>query len=189
MAPRKPVSLPFEYLQVGPVRIQTLVDSPAVALNLHTIQDQLGAASIGVKHYTEGEEERFQFVCYRGGSASKPFVLIVASDEMGGPELGVRQMTVARPTVTPMYAEHCSAMRDSTWTAVTDRGIRLGMERREVEKILGARRGQKVSYEVFEEQPSKTSSTCDPVTVSSELDLLYKNNILVSLKGLRDDYC
>lgn len=180
--------LPFEYLQVGPVRIQTLVDSPRVALNLHTLQEQLGDAHIAT-HSTEGQEESFRFVCYRGGSGTNQFVLVVSSDEMGGPEMGVREMTVARPAVAPFYAERCTAIRDSTWLAVTDRGIRLGMERREVEKTLGVRRGQKVSYEVFEERPSPTSSSCDPVTVASELDLVYRNNILVSFKGLRDDYC
>lgn len=184
--------LPFEYLQVDSVRIQPVVDSPAVTLNLHSLQEQLGATEIGVKHYTDGEAESFHFVCYRGGGRSNSFVLVVDSDdEMGGPERDVMGITVARPAAAPTYAERCGTLRDSTWSPVTDRGIRLGMDRSAVEKLLGPRhgRGEKVSYEVYDERPKGPGDGCGPVSVSSELNLLYKNHRLVSLRGSRSDVC
>ena len=189
-SPKKP--RPFEYLDVGPVRIEAIVDSPRVALNLHSIQEQLGHAEIRKKPDTEGDAESFPYVCYRGGSGTNQFLLIVDSDEdMGGPELDVMGMTVARPFAAPDYAERCAVLRDPTWTPMTDRGVRLGMARREVESILGGRRrgGNKVTYEVDEERPNPSNPSCDPLTVQSELNLLYKNERLVSFKGLRFDFC
>ena len=186
--------LPFEYLSIGRIRIQAVVDSPRVGSTLNSVQQDLGPAEIRLQRYKRDEFASFRFVCYHGGTTDNPFVVLLTSDdEMGGTDLVVQEVSVARADRAPDYAKSCSRLPDLAWMAVTDRGVRLGMQRQAIERLLGAPTEQRATTAVYDvtvkRRNTRHPKSCQPVDVSSSLELVYEQGRVISFKGARDNQC
>jgi hypothetical protein len=184
--------LPFEYLQVGKIRIDG-VDTRRPS-NLHSLQRQLGVAHIG--HISAGRDgdAGFSYTCYHGGSGASRFVVVLQSDdEMGGAEERIVKFVVAERGMIPRLEKRCSALRDSTVRPITDRGLRLGMSHGEVERILGTPTRQhdaSVGYVGYDHRKNPDPGSCgDDYTAFATLDFTYRDDRVVMLVAARDDQC
>ena len=150
-----------------------------------------------VRHRGSGHDG-YTFVCYSGRDDSGHFQLELRSDdEMGGQER--HEVTEFVMRAAPRHAATnppCDPAIPESVSVITDRGIRIGLTRSQVEHLLGAatRDSSHVAIYVTDEQIPTVDGMCGSLKgsyydASSELRIVFAANRVVAMWGSRADFC
>jgi hypothetical protein len=134
---------------IGPATI-TLEESTFV-----TVAKQLGDSPLSQRG--DAGESRVQ-TCYVTAGA-RPTTYFLESGEMGGGDhivqvdvVGSRRTTAAE---APIIATRCTKLAAAIPTARTDRGLRLGLSRSDVERRLNVRGRERAGVTVYEKEEKR----------------------------------
>ena len=176
---RPPSARPiFRYLTVGSHRIQ--FDAPAAVAAFSNVSRVLGAKSAA-----EEDVDPVPTTCYLLKGPAPHMVLAFYGDPMGSG--GLTDFDLAPASRKPELVGKCARLDISPKQVVTDRGVKLGMTRDEVEELIGTSRraidGQPI-YEVTEERKLKLADgTTATEEISSSITITYRNRIVVAFSG------
>jgi hypothetical protein len=173
---RSPV---LRYLKVGSRRIEFDVPGRATA-RLSTVERILHG-NPEISDTTTIPPTR----CYILSGPSPHMILAFYGDPMGTGTL--TDFDLAPASRKPELAGKCSRLDIDPQQIVTDRGVRIGMPRDEVEEAIGQSRravdGQPI-YEVTQERKSKLADgTIYTEKISSSLSITYRNRTVVAFSG------
>jgi hypothetical protein len=123
--------------------------------------------------------------CYTLSGPSPHMVLAFYGDPMGTGTL--TDFDLAPASRKPELTGKCSHLDISPRQVETDKGVRLGMSREDVEDVIGQSRraidGQPI-YEVTEERKTKLpDGTVHTEEVSSSITITYRNRTVVAFSG------
>jgi hypothetical protein len=123
--------------------------------------------------------------CYLLSGPSPHMILAFYGDPMGTGTLTDFDLEPA--SRKPDLTGKCSRLNISPRQIVTDKGVRLGMPREEVEEMIGQSRraidGQPI-YEVTQERKTKLADgTMYTEEISSSLTITYRNRTVVAFSG------
>jgi hypothetical protein len=174
--------LPLDSLRVG---------STELTFNYSMSFPQV-AARLGTAHlYQSGDAGEFMvWVCYRTTVEGDSAILAVISSELGGGER-VTSFSLFRPGRDWRIERQCASLSLPASAIVTDRGIRLGMTRAQVEERLGPPTESTAamsSYLLIRERRGRFGKS-ENVEYSelSSLALFYVNGVVVKIRGDRTD--
>jgi hypothetical protein len=124
-------------------------------------------------------------VCYILSGPSPRMVLAFYGDPMGTGAL--TDFDLAPASRKPELTGKCSRLDISPRQIETDKGVRIGMSREDVEDLIGQSRraidGQPI-YEVTEERKTKLADgTVYTEEVSSSITITYRNRTVVAFSG------
>lgn len=192
VSPHTPTAL-LTYLQVGSVRIGLTVDTlvehgrrvPVGFSSLAHVQKILTAAEIGARGDAASS---LKWVCYRL-SGDAPMSLLLESDEMGGGDVDGFELV---PAGSRRALEHKCARLDVPASAVeTDKGIRLGLSRRQVEGRLGVAGRDSAGVVIFERMLDKVGRRRDGMRLSyteaAGFTIRFRNDHVMEIVGWRMD--
>jgi hypothetical protein len=169
----------FRYLMVGPHRIQFDAASNGAAA-LSNVRRVLGA-----KADTAEDTGPIPTACYILSGPTPHMVLAFYGDPMGTG--GLSDFDLAPASRKPELTGRCVRLDVSPRQIVTDRGVKLGMARDEVEELIGTSKraidGQPI-YEVTEERRTTLADgTIATEEISSSITVTYRNRIVVAFSG------
>ena len=170
-------ALPLEALRIGPHRIR--FDSTTFAI----AGGMLGPAAI----VHTGDAEGLISVCYRAASPAAGATLVLQADEdveMTDKDVRVLGFALGAAGLSRELEQRCADVQFSPDQIVTDRGIRLGMSRTDVERILGAGAPDKTGMVEYEARRTyRTPSGGE--RLFSRLQVRYRGDSVVGLFGRR----
>jgi hypothetical protein len=182
VAARGQERMPFDSLKVGGHVIPFDAE-----MKLTGVSALLGTADTN----TRGDASTsLHWLCYRAVAGRDTAVLAIESSEMGG-GIYATSFEVFRADLARDLQRKCVTIAVSPHDIVTDRGIRLGMTRAEVERVLGrATRdsANQFTYDWVKDRRGKVGSQENaPYSECSELDIWYRDGIVVHISGDRLD--
>jgi hypothetical protein len=123
--------------------------------------------------------------CYVLGGPAPHMILAFYGDPMGTGAL--TDFDLAPASRRPQLEGRCSKLNVNPRDVVTDRGVRIGLPRQEVEESIGQSRraidGQPI-YELTQERKTKLADgTVYSEPISSSITVTYRNRIVVAFSG------
>ena len=176
----------LQYLTVGTARIEFLSPDGTVA-HFRFVDQALGRA----RRPGASADDRPMSACYRtsADTLAGPMTLLFESDEMGNPE-DLTEFELI-PIGSRPEAEHgCVKLTAPASAVVTDRGIRLGLTRAMVTRLLGAPvrdHGAVAEYELKTEQAVRTGGSVDRIDLFSSLTVTFRSGRVVAFSGAIGD--
>lgn len=176
----------LHYVQVGTHRI--MFESPGGGVARFRFVDQ----ALGAARRPGDPEGRPTSACYRPVADPDvgPVTLLFESDEMGSPE-DLTEFEVIAAGTRPEVERGCVRIRVAARAIATDRGIRLGLTRAAVERLLGKptrESGGLAEYErVTERTVMSSAGTSDRVDLFSSITVTYENGRVVAFSGAVGD--
>ena len=180
---RKPL---LQYLMVGTKRIA--FESPEGGTARFRYVDQaLGVA----RRPGAARDERPMSACYRPtpDSLAGPVTLLFESDEMGNPE-DLTEFEVIPAGTRPEVERGCARLAVAAGAIVTDRGIRLGLTRADVTRLLGAPirdRDDVAEFELTTERTVRTGGAVDRYDLFSSITVTFRDGRVVAFSGALGD--
>lgn len=176
----------LQYLTVGTARIDFLSPDGGVA-HFRYVDQALGPA----RRPGASTDERPMSACYRttADSVAGPMTLLFESDEMGNPE-DLTEFEMIPVGSRPDVERGCARLSVPSSAVVTDRGIRLGLTRAMVTRLLGApvrEHGGVAEYELTSEQTVRTGGSVDRIDLFSSLTITYRGGRVVAFSGAIGD--
>jgi hypothetical protein len=176
----------LQYLTVGTARIDFLSPDGTVA-HFRYVDQALGRA----RRPGASTDERPMSACYRttADSVAGPMTLLFESDEMGNPE-DLTEFEMIPPGSRPDVERGCARLSVPSSAVVTDRGIRLGLTRAMVTRLLGVpvrEHGGVAEYELRSEQAVRTGGSVDRIDLFSSLTITYRGGRVVAFSGAIGD--
>jgi hypothetical protein len=168
----------LRYLTVGKHRIEFDVPGRGVA-RFASVAQVLGGKS-------EADTAGVVPVrCYVLGGPAPHMILAFYGDPMGTGAL--TDFDLASASRRPQLTGRCSKLDVNPRDVVTDRGVRIGLPRDEVEEAIGQSRraidGQPI-YELTQERRTKLADgTIYSEPISSSITVTYRNRIVAALSG------
>jgi hypothetical protein len=169
----------LRYLMVGSQRIDFDVPGKGAA-RFSAVARILGGKEIA------GEEAGPALTrCYLLSGSAPHMVLAFYGDDAANDVL--TDFDLAPASRKPALVGKCSPLSVTPRQVVTDRGVRIGLPRADVEELIGkshrAIDGQPI-YEISEKRSAKSSDgTAVPEYVSSSITVTYRNRIVVAFSG------
>jgi hypothetical protein len=176
----------LQYLMVGAKRIA--FESPEHTVARFRYVDQaLGPA----RRPGAARDGQPMSACYRpvADSLAGPVTLLFESDEMGNPE-DLTEFEVIPLGSRPEVERGCVKLGVAAGAIVTDRGIRLGLTRAAVMRLLGApvRDVDDVAeFEVTTERVVRTGGTVDRYDLFSSITITFREGRVVAFSGAIGD--
>jgi hypothetical protein len=176
----------LQYLMVGAKRIA--FESPEHTVARFRYVDQaLGPA----RRPGAARDGQPMSACYRpiADSLAGPVTLLFESDEMGNPE-DLTEFEVIPLGTRPEVERGCVKLGVAAGAIVTDRGIRLGLTRAAVMRLLGApvRDVDDVAeFELTTERTVRTGGTVDRYDVFSSITITFREGRIVAFSGAIGD--
>jgi hypothetical protein len=176
----------LQYLMVGAKRIA--FESPEGTVARFRYVDQaLGPA----RRPGAARDGRPMSACYRpaADSLAGPVTLLFESDEMGNPE-DLTEFEVIPLGTRPEVERRCMKIGVAAGAIVTDRGIRLGLTRAAVIRLLGTpvRDADDVAeFEATTERTVRTGGTVDRYDVFSSITVTFRDGRVVAFSGAVGD--
>jgi hypothetical protein len=183
---QRPTAPLLQYLMVGAKRIA--FESPEGTVARFRYVDQaLGPA----RRPGAARDGRPMSACYRPtpDSLTGPMTLLFESDEMGNPE-DLTEFELIPVGSRPEVERGCVRIRIAAGAIVTDRGIRLGLTRAAVLRLLGTpvRDGDDVAeFELTTERTVRTGNTVDRYDVFSSITVTFRDGRVVAFSGALGD--
>ena len=181
--PAKPLLL---YLMVGAKRVA--FESPEGTVARFRYVDQaLGRA----RRPGAARDGKPMSACYRPtpDSLAGPVTLLFESDEMGNPE-DLTEFEVIPVGSRPEVERGCVKIAVAAGAIVTDRGIRLGLTRAAVMRLLGTPvrdRDDVAEFELTTERVVRTSGTEDRYDVFSSITITFRDGRVIAFSGAVGD--
>jgi hypothetical protein len=181
--PTKPL---LQYLMVGAKRIA--FESPEGTVARFRYVDQaLGPA----RRPGAARDDRPMSACYRpaADSLAGPMTLLFESDEMGNPE-DLTEFELIPVGSRPDVERGCVKIGVAAGAIVTDRGIRLGLTRAAVMRLLGTPvrdRDDVAEFELTTERTVRTGGTVDRYDVFSSITVTFRDGRVVAFSGAIGD--
>jgi hypothetical protein len=168
----------LRYLTVGKHRIDFDVPGRGVA-RFASVAQELGGKS---ETDTAGA---VPVRCYVLSGPAPHMILAFYGDPMGTGAL--TDFDLAPASRRPQLTGRCSKLDVSPREVVTDRGVRIGLPRDEIEESIGQSRraidGQPI-YELTQERKTKLADgTVYSEPISSSITVTYRNRIVVAFSG------
>jgi hypothetical protein len=133
----------------------------------------------------EGEETGAPAICYTLSGNGPRTQLAFFADDMGGDAL--RSFELSQTRDKQFRITTCSPLQVAPAEVVTDRGIRLGLSRRAVEKILGPAESKKDGFVIYSGaeawEHKGNDGTTEPYELISELRIRYLGDRIVSISA------
>jgi hypothetical protein len=176
----------IRYLQVGARRIA--FESPEGTVARFRYVDQaLGRA----RRPSAAADGRPMSACYRpiADSVAGPVTLLFESDEMGNPE-DLTEFELVPAGSRPEVERGCVRINVPAAAIVTDRGIRLGLTRAAVIKLLGqpGRDHDDVAeFEQVTERIVRTGGAVDRYDLFSAITVTFRDGRVVAFSGALGD--
>jgi hypothetical protein len=176
----------LQYLMVGAKRIA--FESPEGTVARFRYVDQaLGRA----RRPGAARDGNPMSACYRpaGDSLAGPVTLLFESDEMGNPE-DLTEFELIPLGTRPEVERGCVKLGVAAGAIVTDRGIRLGLTRAAVMRLLGTpvRDVDDVAeFELTSERTVRTGSTVDRYDLFSSITVTFRDGRVVAFSGAIGD--
>jgi hypothetical protein len=169
----------LRYLRVGSQRIDFDVPGKGAA-RFSTVARALGGKEIASEEGTATLTR-----CYILSGSAPHMVLAFYGDDTGNDVL--TDFDLAPASRKPDLVGKCSPLAVSPRQVVTDRGVRIGLPRADVEELIGKSRraidGQPI-YEISEKRSAKSSDgTPYSEYVSSSITVTYRNRVVVGFSG------
>jgi hypothetical protein len=124
-------------------------------------------------------------VCYRLSGSATPTILVFIGDDMGSEVLS--EFEVVPASSKPELIGKCAALNVLATQVATDRGIRLGLSRAEVEGKLGKTHGGSEGTATYETTEVRTAKGDGPVYVkyriTSGITITYTGGRVVAFTG------
>ncbi len=168
----------LRYLMVGKHRIEFDVPGRGVA-RFASVAQALGGK-------TESDTAGVVPVrCYMLSGPAPHMILSFYGDPMGTGTL--TDFDLAPASRRPQLAGRCSKLDVTPRDVVTDRGVRIGLPREDVEELIGQSRraidGQPI-YELTQERKTRLpDGTVYAEPISSSITVTYRNQIVVAFSG------
>ena len=184
----------INYLRAGTVRIALISDTivehgQSIAIEQSTFEDVFRMLKPATVNGRGDASTALNWVCYRlGGDVSTS--LILESDEMGGGTY-IDGFEIVPAGSRPELERDCVALDVSSSDLETDKGIRLGLTRREVKKQLGVAGRDSVGVVLFERGLDKShrlpNGTREQYFESSSFTIRFRDDRAVEIMGWRID--
>lgn len=176
----------LQYLRVGTARIEFLSPDGTVA-HFRYVDQALGRA----RRPGASSDDRPMSACYRtsADTIAGPMTLLFESDEMGNPE-DLTEFELIPVGSRPEVERGCAKLPVPGSAVVTDRGIRLGLTRAMVTRLLGAPvrdHGGVAEYELKTEQAVRTGGSVDVIDLFSSLTVTFRGGRVVAFSGAIGD--
>lgn len=176
----------LRHLTVGTARIAFLSPDGTVA-RFRYVDQALGRA----RRPGASTDERPMSACYRtsADAIAGPMTLLFESDEMGNPE-DLTEFELIPVASRPDVEHGCVKLTVPSSAVVTDRGIRLGLTRAQVTRLLGAPvrdHGGVAEYELTTEQVVRTGGSVDRIDLFSALTVTFRGGRVVAFSGAIGD--
>jgi hypothetical protein len=176
----------LQYLMVGTRRIPFESPEGRVA-HFRYVDQALGRA----RRPGAVRSARPMSACYRpiADSLAGPMTLLFESDEMGNAE-DLTEFEVIPARSRPEVERGCVRIEVPAGAIVTDRGIRLGLTRAEVTRLLGApARDQDdvAEFELVTERVVHAGGAVDRVDLFSSLTITFRDGRVVAFSGALGD--
>lgn len=183
-----PPDLPplLRYLTVGTRRIA--FETPeGTAARFRYVDEALGRA----RRPGAGGDQRAMSACYRpaADSLAGPVTLLFESDEMGDPE-ALTEFEVIPANSRPEVERGCARLDLPAGAIVTDLGLRLGLTRTQVLRLLGRPvrdRDGVAEFERVSERAMRVGASVDRVDVFSALTVTFRDGRVVAFSGAVGD--
>jgi hypothetical protein len=181
--PAKPL---LEYLMVGAKRI-AFESAEGTAARFRYVDQALGPA----RRPGAARDGRPMSACYRPipDSLAGPVTLLFESDEMGNPE-DLTEFEVIPVGSRPEVERGCVKLAVAAGAIVTDRGIRLGLTRTAVMRLLGTPvrdRDDVAEFELTTERVVRTGGTVDRYDVFSSITVTFRDGRVIAFSGAVGD--
>ena len=176
----------LRYLAVGTRRIP--FESPeGTAARFRYVDQALGRA----RRPLAASEARAMSACYRPipDSLAGPMTLLFESDEMGNPE-DLTEFELIPVGSRPEVERGCMKLNVPAGAIVTDRGIRLGLTRAAVVRLLGAPvrdRDGVAEFEQITERTVRVGGGTDRYDLYSALTITFRDGRIVAFSGALGD--
>lgn len=185
-AAQQPAAPLLQYLVVGAKRIPFESPEGTVA-HFRYVDQALGRA----RRPGAARSFRPMSACYRplADSLAGPITLLFESDEMGNPE-DLTEFEVIPAGSRPEVERGCAPIAVPAGAIVTDRGVRLGLTRAEVTRLLGAPvrdHDDVAEFEVVTERVVHTGGAVDRFDLFSSLTITYRDGRVVAFSGALGD--
>jgi hypothetical protein len=136
-------------------------------------------------------DDRPMSACYRpaADSLAGPMTLLFESDEMGNPE-DLTEFELIPVGSRPDVERGCVKIGVAAGAIVTDRGIRLGLTRAAVMRLLGTPvrdRDDVAEFELTTERTVRTGGTVDRYDVFSSITVTFRDGRVVAFSGAIGD--
>ncbi|HZE08181.1 MAG TPA: hypothetical protein VE110_05435 [Gemmatimonadaceae bacterium] len=168
----------LRYLTVGSHRIEFDVPGPGRA------QFSSVARILGGKGNAEDTSVPALVRCYTLKGPAPHMILAFYGDETA--DSALTDFDLAPASRKPGLAGKCSPLAVTPRQVVTDRGIRIGLPRADVEEVLGQSRraidGQPI-YEVTGPRTTRAGATTRTEDISSSITITYRRQIVVAFSG------
>lgn len=176
----------LQYLMVGAKRIAFESPEHTVA-HFRYVDQALGPA----RRPGAARDGRPMSACYRptADSAAGPMTLLFESDEMGNPE-DLTEFELIPVGSRPEVERGCVTLDVAAGAIVTDRGIRLGLTRAAVIRLLGTPvrdRDGVAEFEATTERTVRVSGTVDRYDVFSSITVTFRHGRVVAFSGAIGD--
>jgi hypothetical protein len=176
----------LQYLQVGSRRIAFQSPEGTVA-RFRYVDQALGRA----RRPTAASDERAMSACYRpvADPLAGPVTLLFESDEMGNPD-DLTEFEVIPAGSRPEVERGCARINVPANAIVTDRGIRLGLTRAAVDRLLGTPvrdRDGVAEYEQVTERAVRNGGSVDRYDLFSSLTVTFRDGRVVAFSGALGD--
>jgi hypothetical protein len=184
----------LRYLQIGSTRVafenDTLVeDGRRVALTQSTIESV--RAALGAAQPTDSGDAAtsFRWICYRL-TGTPAMSLILGSEEMGG-GIYVTDFSFVPSNTEPRLERRCMPLDVDPTQVRTDRGLRVGLTRAQVDRILrvaGRDSARLVVYEQDVQRPfTNRDGKADKYTEAAGFTFEFRGGRAVGFSGWRID--
>ena len=191
--PASPTAL-LNYLRVGTAQVALISDTFTVRgrstkLKQTTFEDLFRIFKPATVNGRGDASTSLNWVCYRLG-ADASTSLILESDEMGGGQY-IDGFEIVPAGSRPDLERECVALDILPSDFETDRGIRLGLTRRDVRKRLGVTGRDSAGVVIFERGLDKShrlrDGTREQYFESSSFTLRFRDDRVVEISGWRID--
>jgi hypothetical protein len=176
----------LRYLTVGTTRIQFETPDGSVA-RFRFVDQALGRA----RRPSASTDELPTSACYqpRPDPVAGEMTLLFESDEMGSSE-ELTEFELVPAGSRPEVERGCRRLAVPSASIVTDRGIRLGLTRAAVVKLLGAPvrdHDDVAEFELVTERTVRVGGTVDRYDVFSAITVTFRDGRVVAFSGALGD--
>jgi hypothetical protein len=176
----------LQYLMVGARRIP--FESPeGTTAHFRYVDQALGRA----RRPSAASDGRPMSACYRplADSLAGPMTLLFESDEMGNPE-DLTEFELIPVGSRPEVEHGCMPLQVPAGAIATDRGIRLGLTRAAVLRLLGAPvrdHDDVAEFEQVTERTVRVGGSTDRYDLFSGITITFRNGRVVAFSGALGD--
>jgi hypothetical protein len=176
----------LRFLDVGTRRVAFESPEGTVA-HFRYVDQALGRA----RRPAAARDGRPMSACYRPvtDSTTGPMTLLFESDEMGNPE-DLTEFELIPSGSRPEVERGCARLDVPAVAIVTDRGIRLGLTRAAVVKLLGAPvrdHGGVAEFEAVTERTVRVGGAVDRYDLFSAMTVTFRDGRVVAFSGALGD--